>query len=106
MTPSESSESTVPPFSLYASCITQSEVNRFEIRFDEKNYVFRSFSAFLGIVMLEGLRFLLFCDECQDATKSAVLSVFEIHSIFMVSFLNDHELTLTGRKRSILKKIT
>lgn len=86
--------------------LTQNEVSRSDVRFDEKNYVFRSFSAFLGIVVLEGLRFLMFCDECREASHSAFLPAYEIHSIFMVSLLNDHDLILSGRKRSILKKIT
>lgn len=68
--------------------------------------MFRSFSAFLGMVMLDGLRFLMFCDECEDVTHGDFLPAYEIHSIFMVSYLNDRELILSGRKRNILKKIS
>jgi hypothetical protein len=55
--------------------------------------------------VLDGLQFLMFCDECRDITKDEFLQIYEIHNIFVVSFLNDHDLILSGKKRSILKKI-
>lgn len=48
----------------------------------------RSFSAFLGIIDFDGLKFALFCDEAIVASAVDGIEIFEISSLFFLSYLD------------------
>ena len=50
------------------------------------NFMKRTFSAFLGVVTLEGQKFAVFCDEVRIASSVPKFPIFEICSLFFLSF--------------------
>lgn len=77
--------------------------NKTENYLAEKNYVARKFSSFLGIAEIEGIRFIVFCEECKLLGHQNI-KICEISSMFFVCYLKEAELVYTGRKHEVLKK--
>jgi len=54
----------------------------------------RVFSAFLGIVNIKGYKFVVLCDEAKIAANVEQLMIYEISSLYFLSYLSDRELSL------------
>ena len=54
----------------------------------------RVFSAFLGIVNIKGYNFVVLCDEAKIAANVEQLMIYEVSSLYFLSYLSDRELSL------------
>lgn len=52
----------------------------------------RKFSAFLGVMDLDGEKFLLFCDEAKIVSAMDNLEVFEVSSLFFLGYTDERVL--------------
>lgn len=65
----------------------------------------RTFSAFFGIVNLEGENFLVFCDEAKIVCSVSKLVIYEIYSLFFFSCKEENLLKRSPQRAAIFHKI-
>ena len=63
----------------------------------------RTFSGFLGVVCIEDIQFLVFCEEVRDTSSQFV--IMEVGSLFFLSLMDEHELKHRPERKKIFTHI-
>ena len=63
------------------------------------NFGKRMFSAFLGVVAIEGVKFLVFCEEAKVVCPVDKFTIFEISSLIFMSLLEEKEMNKMPKRK-------